>query len=93
MQATLDKRIYRLSIDCVLDTKGQVWQAVDVTREVHGQLSLTLDTAPFEQRIYCYTTDEGWRACNRKGDDIIVTDSEILAYLAEVRQALDGTQG
>lgn len=89
MQATLDKRIYRLSVDCVLDTKGQVWQAMDVTRETHGQLNLMLDTSPIEQRIYCYTTDEGWRACNQKGNNVIVTDPEILAYLAEILQALE----
>lgn len=92
MQATLDRRIYRLSVDCVLDAASRVWEAREVTLETHGQLSLMLDTNPIEDRIYCYTTDVGWRACNSRGSDVVIKDENILTYLAEIRQAVLGGQ-
>lgn len=88
MQATVSKKLYRLSVDCVLDLQERVWQARDVAQDPSGELDLLLDTNPYEARMYAYSSGSGWVFYNARGAVTPVTDANILSYLAEVRQAI-----
>jgi len=90
MEARITKKMYSLSVDCVMDTQGRVWQARDVARDNNGEIDLMLDTSPYEERIYCYSIGAIWEAYNAKGAKLPSIDPVVLEYLKEVRKAIPG---
>lgn len=90
MQATVSKKIYRLSVDCVLDAQDRVWQARDVAVDTSGEIDLWLDTNPYDDRIYAYSMGCGWTFYNAKGLEIAITDRNIREFLGEIREAIPG---
>lgn len=92
MQATVTKKTYRLSVDCVVDQKGHLWQACDVQQDTSEEIELVLDTSPYERRLFCYSVGQEWTVYNIRGTEVPITDTNILEYLNEIRQAIPGNR-
>ena len=93
MRARLQARTFTVDDEVVIDTYDHMWEARNITLDVREGLSLLLDTNPYIRRLQCFMRNGQWWALDMRGNEMLMTDPNILAFLKELNDAIQAVVG
>ncbi len=87
MDAKRIKTLYKMSEDTV-DYGDKRYDIGYVEQHENGDLEVTLDTNPIENRLYCYNNNGKWAVANYHGRQVKEVDQEIMDCLVAISNRL-----